>query len=134
MTTTSTSTDVPQTVLVVGATGRTGRHVVAGLLEHGVRVRALVRSPLTASLPGEVEVIPGDLEDPASVSTAAKGADAAFLLWHGFSAEGGEAVVAALTEHVGHIVYLSAANLGEGTDDGPSTACGPRSKHSSSAN
>lgn len=119
MTKTGTTTEFPQTILVVGATGRTGRHVVAGLLDRGIHVRALVRSPLTASLPGQVEVIQGDLDDPASVSNAANGADAAFLLWHRFSADGSEEVVTALAEHVRHIVYLSAANLGEGSGEGP---------------
>lgn len=105
------ATTTPESVLVIGATGRTGRHVVAGLLEHGTTVRALARSPLTADLPEEVEVVEGNLDDPASVAAAAKGADAAFLLWHTFSSEGAAEVVAALAEHVGHIVYLSAADL-----------------------
>ena len=98
-------------VLVIGATGRTGRHVVSGLLEHGVHVRAMARTPVVAGLPDEVEVVEGNLDDPASVAAAAKGADAAFLLWHTFSSEGAREVVAALAEHVGHIVYLSAADL-----------------------
>ncbi|WP_344111071.1 NmrA family NAD(P)-binding protein [Kribbella alba] len=33
------------TILVTGATGRVGRHVVTGLLEADVTVRALVRTP-----------------------------------------------------------------------------------------
>lgn len=33
----------PQTVLLVGGTGRTGRQVVRQLLERGVLVRAIVR-------------------------------------------------------------------------------------------
>lgn len=106
-----TETTTTRRVLVIGATGRTGRHVVAGLLEHGTRVRALVRNPITANLPEDVEVFEGNLEDPASVAAAATGADAAFLLWHTFSSEGAEEVVAALADHVDHVVYLSAADL-----------------------
>lgn len=41
-----------QTVLLVGGTGRTGRHVLRQLLERGVSVRAIVRS--RAKLPPEV--------------------------------------------------------------------------------
>ncbi len=104
---------------MVGATGRTGRHVVTGLIEHGLHVRALARTPVVAGLPDEVEVVEGDLDDPASVAAAAKGADAAFLLWHTFSSEGAEEVVAAVAEHVGHIVYLSAVDLGDDDGDGP---------------
>lgn len=32
-------------ILVPGARGRVGRHVTAGLLEHGIAVRALSRRP-----------------------------------------------------------------------------------------
>lgn len=42
----------PQTVLVVGGTGRTGGRVLRQLLDRGVRVRAIVRS--VAKLPSEV--------------------------------------------------------------------------------
>lgn len=92
------------TVLVVGATGRVGRHVVTGLLAAGVAVRALVRTPSLAELPASVEVVAGDLHDPASVRRAAADADAAFLLWPWYSAEGAAAVVAELPRRV---VYLS---------------------------
>lgn len=98
-------------VLVIGATGRTGRHVVDGLLSHGAAVRALVRDPSTASLPERVQVVPGDLDSAASVAAAAKGADAAFLLWHSFESAGGQDVVAALSSHVRHLTYLSAGRL-----------------------
>lgn len=54
----------PRRVLVIGATGRTGRHVVDGLLERGITVRALVRTPMLAGLPAQVEVVQGDLDDP----------------------------------------------------------------------
>lgn len=100
-----------RTVLVIGATGRVGRHVVAGLLEHGAHVKALVRHPLTAMLPGEVSVVQGELERPHTVAAAAEGADAAFLLWPSFSAAGASGVVSELARHVSHVVYLSAARL-----------------------
>ncbi|WP_433162655.1 NAD(P)H-binding protein [Kribbella sp. CA-247076] len=93
------------TVLVIGATGRVGRHVVAGLRAAGVTVRALVRTPEVAGLPPDVELAQGDVYDPDAVRRAADGADAAFLLWPSFSADGAEPVVAALPKRV---VYLSA--------------------------
>lgn len=98
-------------VLVIGATGKVGRHVVTGLLERGADVRALVREPLTAGLPDAVTVVQGALEDPAAVATAAAGAEAAFLLWPSFDAAGADAVVDAVAAHAGHLVYLSAARL-----------------------
>jgi uncharacterized protein YbjT (DUF2867 family) len=100
-----------RTALVIGATGNVGRHVVAGLLDEGVRVRALVRHPVTAALPDEVAVTQGDLERPETVGMAAEGADAAFLLWPGFSSAGASEVVAELARQVSHVVYLSSARL-----------------------
>ena len=99
------------TILVTGATGKVGRHVVTGLLEHGADVRALVRHPLTAGLPDAVAIVEGALEDPAAVATAAAGTDAVFLLWPTFDARGAGAVVDALAARAGHLVYLSAARL-----------------------
>lgn len=101
----------PRTVLVIGATGRVGRHVVAGLIGEGIHVRALVRDPVNAGLPDEVELVEGDLSRPESVPAAARGADAAFLLWPGFDPSGAAAVVSGLADNVRHIVYLSSARL-----------------------
>jgi uncharacterized protein YbjT (DUF2867 family) len=109
------------TILVTGATGRVGRHVVQGLLEAGTTVRALVRNPAGAALPEAVEVVQGDITDEAAVERAAAGVDAAFLLWPSFSAEGAQPVVAALTEQVSRVVYLSAMSV---RDDEPPAASG----------
>lgn len=106
------------TVLVTGATGNTGRHLVPVLLEAGVRVRALVRRPLTAGLPAAVDVVAGDLTSPEDVARAAEGANAAFVLWPGFDATGADEIVGALAQHVERIVYLSAAEL-QGDRVGP---------------
>lgn len=100
-----------RTVLVIGATGRTGRHVIDGLLAAEMGVRALVRHPLTAGLPAEVTVVKGTLQDTAAVRDAAAGADAAYLLWPGNDPETIPEVIEALTGSVGHVVYLSAADL-----------------------
>jgi len=101
----------PRTVLVIGATGKVGRHVVAGLIGEGIHVRALVRRPVTAGLPDEVELVEGDLTRPETIRAAAQGANAAFLLWPSFDAAGAAEVVSKLAENVSHIVYLSAARL-----------------------
>jgi uncharacterized protein YbjT (DUF2867 family) len=107
-----------RTVLVTGATGKVGRHVVAGLLERGVDVRALVRRSVGSGLPGEVHVVQGDLGRPETVAAAAESSDSAFLLWPGFSAQGAAEVVEALARRVDHVVHLSAARL-QGDDTGP---------------
>ncbi len=64
-------------VLVTGATGKAGRATVRALLDRGAEVRALVRDPATADLPEGVEIVRGDLSDPAH---ALEGMDAAHLL------------------------------------------------------
>jgi len=56
------------TILVTGATGNTGRHVVAELLRRGRSVRALTRDPSKASVPAGAEVVGGDHNDPSTVS------------------------------------------------------------------
>lgn len=105
-----------ETILVTGATGKVGRALVSALLESGARVRALVRDPSTAGLPGAVTVVPGDLTDPASVAKAAEGATAAFLLWPMLTADDAPAVLDAITEHTGRIVYLSSAGVRDDQD------------------
>lgn len=98
-------------ILVTGATGRVGRHVVDGLRAAGVTVRALVRTPDLAAFSPEVELIQGDITDADAVRRASAGVDGAFLLWPSFSAEGASDIVDALPRRV---VYLSSLNAGEG--------------------
>jgi uncharacterized protein YbjT (DUF2867 family) len=92
--------------MVIGATGRTGRGVVAELLRAGRRVRALVRNPVTSALPAGVELVAGDLIDPDSIARAAEGAGSAFLVWTAPFATA-TAVVTALARRVERIVLLS---------------------------
>ncbi|MFI5690584.1 NAD(P)H-binding protein [Kribbella sp. NPDC051586] len=99
------------TVLVTGATGRVGRHVVAGLRAAGVTVRALVRTPDLAGFPPDVELVQGDIHDADAVRRAAASVDAAFLLWPSYSAEGVEKIVPELPSRV---VYLSSLNAASG--------------------
>ncbi|WP_295702826.1 NAD(P)H-binding protein [Lapillicoccus sp.] len=122
-TTHAASLDTPyRTVLVTGATGKVGRHVVAGLLASSaqVSVRALVRDPAAADLPADLELVAGDLTRPDTLADAAAGVDAVFLLWPGFDPEGAVAPVTALAGHGTHVVYLSAARL-QGDDVGVMT-------------
>lgn len=103
-------------VLVTGATGRVGRHVVAGLLAAGTPVRAVARDPAAARLPAGTGVVRGDLTDPASLAGHLDGVDAVFLLWPGFSPAGAGPLADVLASRVPRIVYLSAMNV---RDDRP---------------
>ena len=75
-------------ILVTGATGQVGRHLVSQLHEAGHAVRALTRNPARADLPGGVETVAGDLTDTASLEAAFEGMDAVHLITSG--GEGGD--------------------------------------------
>jgi farnesol dehydrogenase len=64
-------------VLVTGATGLVGGHVVARLLEQGRDVRVLVRAPdrLVPALRGRVRVVQGDLAHGPHLAPALAGVD-----------------------------------------------------------
>ncbi|WP_367130276.1 NmrA family NAD(P)-binding protein [Saccharothrix sp. HUAS TT1] len=63
------------TILVTGATGNTGRHVVAELARRGQRVRALTRDPDAARrlLPSDVDVVRGTHTAPEALTDALDG-------------------------------------------------------------
>jgi dihydroflavonol-4-reductase len=66
-----------KTTLVTGATGFVGWHVAKLLVEHGHRVRALVR-PSSKLRELDVETSTGDLRDPDSLRTAVQGCGIVF--------------------------------------------------------
>ena len=69
-------------ILVTGATGKTGGEVVRRLSAGGPPVRALVRAPerVAGRFGPNVEVVAGDLADPASLGAALDGVDKAYLV------------------------------------------------------
>jgi uncharacterized protein YbjT (DUF2867 family) len=62
-------------VLVAGATGRTGKLAVEQLLSRGYKVRAMVRDANKGkeAFPAGVEVVVGDVRDPATLKGPMKG-------------------------------------------------------------
>jgi uncharacterized protein YbjT (DUF2867 family) len=68
-------------ILVTGATGTVGAHVVRALDGRGVTVRVLVRDPAKAAavLGTGIDTTVGDLADPASLARALDGIDRLFL-------------------------------------------------------
>jgi uncharacterized protein YbjT (DUF2867 family) len=78
----------PSKVLIIGATGGIGRLAVAAASRHGLQVRALARDTVRAGklLPG-IEIVQGDLEDPASLSPAVRDVDA-IVFTHGSDGDG----------------------------------------------
>lgn len=64
-------------ILVVGATGGTGRELVRQGLERGYRVRAFVRDPKRLRIAGDrLEIVRGDVLDADSLTAAVEGCDA----------------------------------------------------------
>lgn len=67
-------------MVVTGANGHVGVEVVRALVAAGEQVRAVTRDGRSTELPPDVDVVTGDLSDPASLHEAFHGADGAFLL------------------------------------------------------
>jgi len=71
------NTEKPRVVLVVGATGSVGRHVVAEAVRQGYATRALVRdASRTGRLDPAARIVVGQLTDPATLAEAVAGIDA----------------------------------------------------------
>ncbi len=62
-------------VLVTGATGFTGGHLARALAAGGDEVRALVRTPDPGLAAAGIEMVSGDLRDPAALRRAAAGVE-----------------------------------------------------------
>jgi uncharacterized protein YbjT (DUF2867 family) len=104
-------------ILVTGATGYIGGRLVPLLLDLGHNVRVMVRDP--ARVAGRawskrVEIVRGDVEEPASLVDAVSGIDAAYYLVH-LMGTGGDFVqrdraaaknFAAAAQGLAHVIYL----------------------------
>ncbi|EDM79498.1 hypothetical protein PPSIR1_35267 [Plesiocystis pacifica SIR-1] len=65
----------PRTLTLLGATGRTGRHLLRLALHGGYRVRALVRDPRALASPHpRLELVPGDACELGAMEQAVAGA------------------------------------------------------------
>lgn len=112
---------VVRDILITGATGFVGSHLVEALAARGIRARALVRETSDTALLERhgFETVVGSLSDPASLRRAAAGARTVLHLaaatralnedtFRSINVEGTENVVAALRAEGGRrMVYLS---------------------------
>ncbi|HSH45745.1 MAG TPA: NAD-dependent epimerase/dehydratase family protein [Longimicrobiales bacterium] len=108
-------------ILITGATGFVGTHLVEAIARNGLRARALVRetSDTGALRKHGIERVVGDLTDPAALRRAVRDADTVLHLaaatrslapagFHAVNAEGTGQLVRAMTEAGGgRLVYLS---------------------------
>ncbi|MER8874507.1 NmrA/HSCARG family protein [Mesorhizobium sp. M0814] len=98
------------TILVIGATGRVGRHVVDQLVQRSANVRVLTRDPSKADFQAGVEVAQGDLLDIDSLRAAFTGVSTLFLLNAVTGDEFTQAIITlniARESGVERVVYLS---------------------------
>lgn len=100
-------------ILVTGATGKVGRHVVTGLLNRGHRVRALSRNPRRAAVPIGVEVVAGSPSDAESCAKALEGVHTAFVILVGDVETQAKEFAAALKRMTSRcrLVLLSSASV-----------------------
>jgi len=121
-------------ILLTGASGYVGSHLLSELQSRGQRVRALVRNPDAADLPPDVELRKGDAVKGEGLTEALQGVTTAYYLIHSMTGNGdfvahdraaavnfGEAASAAGVERV---VYLG--GLGP---TGPDASVHLRSRH-----
>ncbi len=115
-------------VLVTGANGFLGSHIVDALLARGDKVRAMVRPKSDLSwLDGKnVEIVLGELDRPDSLAAAVKGVDAIIhnagvisekdpYLYHLYNSEGTRRLAEATLEHtpsMSRVVYVSSQAAG----------------------
>ena len=96
-------------VLVAGGTGRLGTLVVTALAARGMNVRVLTRElHRAAHLAGVcVDIVAGDVRDPASLAAAVAGVDVVVSAVHGFAGPGG--VTPASVDRDGNVHLIAAA-------------------------
>ncbi len=134
-----------QKILLTGATGFLGRHLLRALLDRGYDVRALVRNAATRhmDLPPEVEVLDGDVSDILLLEKGVEGAHAVVhaaaivSFWRRdrrmlqeVNVEGTARVVNACLEAGVPLVHVSSiAALGQGSEsDSPGALISERSE------
>jgi uncharacterized protein YbjT (DUF2867 family) len=110
-------------LLVLGATGPTGRHVVDHALRHGDTVTVLARRPeALGEVGGRVTVVKGDATSPSDLAKAMDGQDAVVsalgrgrsVRAHGLFTRAADAVLdAARRTGVIRLVWLSSFGVGD---------------------
>jgi uncharacterized protein YbjT (DUF2867 family) len=100
-------------ILITGATGNIGRHLVRDLDARGVDLRILVRDPARSiGMAERVERAVGDLGVPATLAPAFEGVEKLFLLTQGTGTDqAGNAIAAARAAGVGHVVFISSYSV-----------------------
>ena len=129
-------------VLVIGGTGSVGGPLVQRLVtDCGAQVRVMARNLGTASRIARfpIELVPGDIADPAAVQKAMEGRDIVFNLAYGKDGDrkqqeritiaGTENVLKAALEHkLERVVHVSTISVYGNTNDGDMNETAPRKR------
>ncbi len=99
-------------ILLAGATGNVDRHVASQLLSTGIVVWELTRNREYAGLPGEVDVVGGDISLSETLDACLDEVEAVIQVWPSFSAGIAPAFLDMSTKHARRIVYLSSESVG----------------------
>jgi uncharacterized protein YbjT (DUF2867 family) len=110
-------------IAVLGATGRTGRHVLTELSNRGVRIRALSRNieKAQSSVPGDYEWVYADVTKPKTLTLALQDVDIVISTIGSTEEDNSELidyqgsinfVDAAKESSVQHIIYMSSIGAG----------------------
>ena len=107
-------------VLVIGATGQTGRHAVGQLLARGHEVTAFARNPSGVERREHLRVVRGDARDPESIDRAVAGQEGVLVAFGPGSLKKDNvqevlmrSLITAMTKHrVTRLVNLSAWGSG----------------------
>jgi uncharacterized protein YbjT (DUF2867 family) len=98
-------------ILITGATGNVGRHVVNLLLEEGQKVVAVTRDPTPAQLPAGAQVVSGDLSRPKWLRSALRGVETIFLVPRAVGDAAAELLSLAAEQGVQRVVLVSAVTV-----------------------
>ena len=113
--------NMPQSILVIGGTGNTGRHIVQKLPQHGYTVRVLARDIRAARehFDSQVEVVSGDITHASSVTAAMRDMAGCVIIVESSSSdsapnspervhyEGTRYVLSAAGEQMAHVVLVT---------------------------
>ncbi|MBK1620450.1 epimerase [Lamprobacter modestohalophilus] len=113
-------------IALFGATGGTGHQVLSQGLAKGYAFRALARSPDQVKQADAVEVIAGDVRDPAAVERCLTGTDAVICVLgsHGSAepveAEGSEQIITGMQRlGIKRLIAVTSMGVGDSRDQVP---------------